>query len=116
MASSSAANQDPFAAIQTWATAHAEDNRRLPGKARGAVRVLPGLYLGNRRSAADKETLDNLNISAVCSVGPKSEHVVSDGRRLLKVSLLASLIPIQQKNLLHKKADKAYIETFTLLV
>ena len=79
-------DQGPFAAIQSWATAHAEHNRKLPGKARGAVRVLPDLYLGNRRSAADKETLDNLNISAVCSVGPKSEHVVSDGRRLLEVS------------------------------
>ena len=79
-------NQDPFEAIRSWATAHAEHNRRPPGKARGAVRVMPGLYLGNRRTAADKETLDNLNISAVCSVGPKSEHVVSDGRRLLEVS------------------------------
>ena len=89
-------DQDPFEAIQSWATAHAEHNRRLPGKARGAVRVLPGLYLGNRHTAADKETLDNLNISAVCSVGPKSEHVVSDGRRLL-VSSLASLSSIQQQ-------------------
>ena len=87
MASSSAANQDSFTAIQSWATAHAEHNRRLPGKARGAVRVLPGLYLGNRHTAADKETLDNLNISAVCSVGPKSEHVVSDGSRLIVSSL-----------------------------
>ena len=71
--------QDRFEAIRSWAVANAEHNRKLPGTARGAVRVLPNLYLGNARTAADAATLANLKISAVCSVGPKSEMVVVTG-------------------------------------
>ena len=77
MARSSSENrllrQDCFEAIRSWAVAHAEYNRKLPGRrSRGAVRVLPNLYLGNAHSAADAATLDNLNVSAVCSAGPRS--------------------------------------------
>ena len=64
---------DGIAAIHAWAVANAGNNRKPAGRARGAARVLPDLYLGNAQSAADAATLDNLRISAVCSVGPRSE-------------------------------------------
>ena len=71
--------QDCFERIRSWAVVHAKYNQKLPGRARGAVRVLPNLYLGNTHSAADTATLANLKISAVCSVGPKSEKVAKGG-------------------------------------
>jgi len=77
-------------ALLAWASAHAKYNRKLPGAAKGAVRILPGLYLGNIQTVSDIATLKNLNVSAVCSVGPKSERVAlaeSDGARLMRVPI-----------------------------
>jgi len=54
------------------------------------VRILPGLYLGNALTASDAATLVNLKVSAVCSVGPKSERVAlaeSDGAKLMRVPI-----------------------------
>mmetsp|Transcript_121348 Transcript_121348/g.241726 ORF Transcript_121348/g.241726 Transcript_121348/m.241726 type:complete len:254 (+) Transcript_121348:55-816(+) len=76
--------------LLAWASANAKYNRKLPGAAKGAVRILPGLYLGNAQTAGDAATLENLKVSAVCSVGPKSERVAlseSDGARLLRVPI-----------------------------
>jgi len=77
-------------ALLAWASAHAKHNRKLPGAAKGAVRILLGLYLGNALTASDAATLVNLKVSAVCSVGPKSERVAlaeSDGAKLMRVPI-----------------------------
>lgn len=84
-------------ALLAWASARAKYNRKLPGPAKGAVRILPGLYLGNAQTAGDAATLENLKVSAVCSVGPKSEKLAlaeSDGARLMRV-------PIQDNDQAH---------------
>ena len=67
-------------ALLEWGRAHAKKNKNLTGASKGAVRIIPGLYLGNAQTAGDAATLANLRVGAVCSVGPKSEKVATIGQ------------------------------------
>ena len=51
-------------------------------RAKGAWRVIPNLYLGNAAAAGDAATLRQLKVTAVQSVGPRSEKVCRGGNTL----------------------------------
>ena len=73
-------------AIIAYAAEHAKLNRKIP-RAKGAWRVIPNLYLGNAVAAADAATLRQLKVTAVQSVGPRSEKVAIAGLRLMRVAI-----------------------------
>ena len=73
-------------AIIAYAAEHAKLNRKIP-RAKGAWRVLPNLYLGNAAAASDAATLRQLKVTAVQSVGPRSEKVAIAGLRLMRVAI-----------------------------
>ena len=76
-------------AIIAYAAEHANLNRKIP-RAKGAWRVIPNLYLGNAVAAADAATLRQLKVTAVQSVGPRSEKVcreVADTLTLMRVAI-----------------------------
>ena len=73
-------------AIIAYAAEHAKLNRKIP-RAKGAWRVIPNLYLGNAAAAADAATLRQLKVTAVQSVGPRSEKVAIAGLRLMRVAI-----------------------------
>ena len=73
-------------AIIAYAAEHANLNRKIP-RAKGAWRVIPNLYLGNAAAAADAATLRQLKVTAVQSVGPRSEKVAIAGLRLMRVAI-----------------------------
>ena len=68
-------------AIIAYAAEHAKLNRKIP-RAKGAWRVIPNLYLGNAVAAGDAATLRQLKVTAVQSVGPRSEKVCRGGNTL----------------------------------
>ena len=73
-------------AIIAYAAEHAKLNRKIP-RAKGAWRVIPNLYLGNAVAAGDAATLRQLKVTAVQSVGPRSEKVAIAGLRLMRVAI-----------------------------
>ena len=73
-------------AIIAYAAEHANLNRKIP-RAKGAWRVIPNLYLGNAAAAGDAATLRQLKVTAVQSVGPRSEKVAIAGLRLMRVAI-----------------------------
>ena len=73
-------------AIIAYAAEHANLNRKIP-RAKGAWRVIPNLYLGNAVAAGDAATLRQLKVTAVQSVGPRSEKVAIAGLRLMRVAI-----------------------------
>ncbi len=76
-------------AIIAYAAEHAKLNRKIP-RAKGAWRVIPNLYLGNATAAGDAATLRQLKVTAVRSVGPRSEKVcreVADTLTLMRVAI-----------------------------
>ena len=73
-------------AIIAYAAEHAKLNRKIP-RAKGAWRVIPNLYLGNAAAAGDAATLRQLKVTAVQSVGPRSEKVAIAGLRLMRVAI-----------------------------
>ena len=73
-------------AIIAYAAEHAKLNRKIP-RAKGAWRVIPNLYLGNATAAGDAATLRQLKVTAVQSVGPRSEKVAIAGLRLMRVAI-----------------------------
>ena len=74
-------------AIIAYAAEHANLNRKIP-RAKGAWRVIPNLYLGNAVAAGDAATLRQLKVTAVQSVGPRSEKVCrADTLTLMRVAI-----------------------------